>query len=66
MADGGYLKMRILNYYCMRDESECRSIMCSRQEAACYSIEYTIIEDEKLLAATDNPQTSLTPLEITH
>ena len=42
MAEGGYLKMRILNYYCSRKESECRSIMCGRQEAACYSIEYVL------------------------
>ena len=40
MADGGYLKMKILNYYCRRNEAECKSIMCSRQEAACYRIEY--------------------------
>ena len=42
MAEGGYLKMRILNYYCSREESECKSIMCSRQEAACYGIEYVL------------------------
>ena len=40
--------------------------MCSRQEAACYSIEYTIIEDEEILATTDSPQASLAPQEITH
>jgi len=45
MAEGGYLKMRILNYYCSRDESECRTIMCLRQEAACYSIEYVLPTD---------------------
>ncbi|KMP12467.1 hypothetical protein UR09_00980 [Candidatus Nitromaritima sp. SCGC AAA799-A02] len=42
MADGGYLKMRILNYYCGREESECRSIMCTREEAACIAIEYVL------------------------
>ena len=42
MAEGGYLKMRILNYYCTREESECKSIMCSRQDAACYGIEYVL------------------------
>ena len=42
MAEGGYLKMRILNYYCGRDEAECRTAMCGRQEAACYSIEYVL------------------------
>ena len=48
MAEGGYLKMRILNYYCSRDESECKSIMCSRQEAACYGIEYVLAENNGL------------------
>ena len=47
MAEGGYLKMKILNYYCIRKESECKSIMCSRQDAACYSIEHTFSDNEK-------------------
>jgi hypothetical protein len=47
MAEGGYMKMRILNYYCVREESECKSIMCSRQDAACYSIEYILSHDQK-------------------
>jgi len=46
MADGGYLKMKILNYYCRRNESECKSIMCSRQEAACYRIEYIFASND--------------------
>jgi hypothetical protein len=46
MADGGYLKMKILNYYCRRNESECKSIMCSRQEAACYRIEYIFANND--------------------
>ena len=45
MAEGGYLKMRILNYYCSHDESECRTVMCGRLEAACYSIEYVLSND---------------------
>jgi hypothetical protein len=36
----GLLKMRILNYYCQRPESECKTSMCSRDEAACLSVEY--------------------------
>ena len=59
MAEGGHLKMRILNYYCGRDESECNSIMCSRQEAACYSIEYILSDDEKMFPTTAIAQTSL-------
>jgi len=46
MADGGYLKMKILNYYCRRNEAECKSIMCSRQEAACYRIEYIFANND--------------------
>lgn len=34
--------MRILNYYCNREEAECKTIMCGRQEAACYGIEYVL------------------------
>ena len=45
MADGGYMKMRILNYYCGREESECRSFMCTREEAACYFIEYVLSQN---------------------
>jgi len=64
MAEGGYLKMRILNYYCNRDESECKSIMCGRQEAACYSIEYILSDDERRFPTTSNIQTSLAKEEI--
>ena len=59
MAEGGHLKMRILNYYCGRDESECKSITCSRQEAACYSIEYILSDNEKMFPITAIAQTSL-------
>jgi hypothetical protein len=45
MAEGGYLKMRILNYYCKHEEAECKMIMCGRQEAACYGIEYVLPKD---------------------
>ena len=61
MADGGFLKMRILNYYCYRNESECKSAMCSRQEAACYSIEYIHTVDNENFPITANVQTSPTP-----
>lgn len=36
----GHLKMRIINYYCTRLGSECNSMMCTREEAACLTIEY--------------------------
>ena len=60
MADGGHLKMRILNYYCHRNESECKSAMCSRQEAACYSIEYIHTNDNEKFPITANIKTSST------
>lgn len=39
----GHLKLKILNYYCRRPESECQTIMCPRDEAACLSLEYQYI-----------------------
>ncbi len=36
----GLLKLRILNYYCRRPESECKTSMCTRDEAACLTVEY--------------------------
>ncbi len=39
----GLLKMRILNYYCQQPESECKTSMCPRDEAACLTVEYTHI-----------------------
>jgi len=39
-SDDDFLKMRILNYYCSNDEEDCRSMMCTRSEAACLTVEY--------------------------
>ena len=39
----GLLKLRILNYYCQKPESECKTSMCSRDEAACLTVEYSHI-----------------------
>ncbi len=38
--DGNFVKFRFLNYYCKNEESDCSTMMCSRDEAACYTIEY--------------------------
>jgi len=46
-GSGQYLKMRILNYYCHNEEADCRSAMCSRDEAACLTIEYVFSRDGK-------------------
>ena len=40
-----FMKMRILNYYCGKKDQDCRTIMCSRQEAACLTIEYVLAEN---------------------
>ncbi len=42
-AEQGHLKMRILNYYCNHKESECATGMCTREEAACLTLEYVYI-----------------------
>jgi hypothetical protein len=39
-----FMKMRILNYYCDQKEKECRSMICTREEAACLTIEYVLTE----------------------
>jgi len=45
MADEGFMKMRILNYYCGKKDQDCRSMMCSRQQAACLTVEYVLAEN---------------------
>lgn len=39
-----FMKMRILNYYCSQQATDCRSMMCTREEAACLTIEYVLTE----------------------
>jgi|TARA_B110000438_G_C15615836_1_gene564286 hypothetical protein len=39
-SEGKYFKMKILNYYCLKKESDCATSMCNRNEAACLTIEY--------------------------
>jgi hypothetical protein len=42
-SDGGHSKIRIINYYCSRDEKDCATMMCGREEAACLSIEHVYL-----------------------
>jgi len=42
LKDERFMKMRILNYYCGKKDAECRSMMCSRQQAACLTVEYVL------------------------
>ena len=44
-AENLYMKMRILNYYCSRQEADCATTMCSREEAGCLTIEYLLQPD---------------------
>ena len=53
----GLLKLRILNYYCQRPESECKTSMCSRDEAACLTVEYTHIPPGKQAFPAPKPAT---------
>ena len=39
-SGGQHVKIRILNYYCSNDESDCRTTMCTREAAACLTLEY--------------------------
>jgi hypothetical protein len=44
LNNGVFIKMRILNYYCGQKDQECRSMMCTREEAACLTLEYQLAE----------------------
>lgn len=57
-SDGHFLKIRILNYYCSKVAKDCRSVMCSRDEAACLTVEY-------LFSNKDGSRFSPPPPEIT-
>ena len=43
-SDKSFMKMRILNYYCGKKDADCRTMMCSRQQAACLTVEYVMAE----------------------
>jgi len=42
LTDNRFMKMRILNYYCGKKDQDCRTMMCSRQQAACLTVEYVL------------------------
>ena len=41
-SENRYAKFKILNYYCVRQETDCVNVMCRRDEAACLTIEYVL------------------------
>jgi len=43
---GRFMKMKILNYYCKNEDVDCRTVMCTREEAACLSIAYSFQSQE--------------------
>lgn len=43
--DGNYMKLRFLNYYCAREENDCRTALCSREESACLTVEYVLSQE---------------------
>jgi len=53
----GLLKLRILNYYCQRPESECKTSMCPRDEAACLTVEYIHIPPGEQIFPVSKPPT---------
>ncbi len=64
----GLLKLKILNYYCQQPESECKTSMCPRDEAACLTVEYTHISSgeqtfpvSKPIVPTLQPTAQATP-----
>jgi len=54
-TEDGLLKLRILNYYCQRPESECKNSMCPRDEAACLTVEYYHIPPGKQTFPVSKP-----------
>jgi hypothetical protein len=58
-SDNSFFKMRILNYYCSKDATDCRTVMCSRDEAACLTVEY-IMSDESTRKFAISPPREIT------
>jgi hypothetical protein len=54
-----FLKMRILNYYCSNEEEDCRSMMCTRSEAACLTVEYVSSNHSRNFPTPPPPEISM-------
>ena len=59
MADKGFMKMRILNYYCGKKDQDCRTMMCSRQQAACLTVEYVLANNGSKIFPLKNSDSTL-------
>ena len=58
-STGDFLKLRILNYYCSNDEQDCRTMMCTRSEAACLTVEYLSSNHSKIFPSTPPPEMTM-------
>jgi len=58
-ANDDFLKMRILNYYCSNDAEDCRTMMCTRSEAACLTVEYISSNHSRNFPAAPAPEISM-------
>ena len=52
---GRHAKFKILNYYCTHEETDCSSIMCNRDEAACLTIEYVMQKNNRFPLSGNSP-----------
>tara|TARA_B100000686_G_C16762484_1_gene959600 strand:+ start:93 stop:731 length:639 start_codon:yes stop_codon:yes gene_type:complete len=57
-ARGIYAKFKILNYYCTHEETDCSSVMCDRNEAACLTIEYVMQKNNSFPLTSTSSQNS--------
>ena len=58
-SNNDFLKMRILNYYCSNDAEDCRTMMCTRSEAACLTVEYISSSHSRNFPAPPAPEISM-------
>lgn len=58
-SNNDFLKMRILNYYCSNDEADCQSMMCTRAEAACLTVEYISSNHSRNFPSPPAPEISM-------
>ena len=58
-SNDDFFKMRILNYYCSNDAEDCRSILCTRSEAACLTVEYVSSNHSRNFPAPPAPEISM-------
>ena len=58
-SNDDFLKMRILNYYCSNNAEDCRSMLCTRSEAACLTVEYVSSNHSRNFPSPPAPEISM-------